>query len=106
MTQTINTLCTVDPRSSTMPNITSSPSDETVSLTTPVNLTCEAEGHPAPTYEWYRDGEIIPGEILSYLYIPEASPADRGYYTCKAINPEDTTESTPGLLAIPGNLHC
>ena len=71
-----------------------------------VNLTCIAEGHPAPTYEWKKDGGLIPGEQLSFLYIPEVMPADRGSYTCKAINNGGVIESLSASLFVPGNLIC
>ena len=71
-------------------------------LATAVNLTCTAEGHPAPRYEWYRDDELLPGESRFYLYIPEALPGHRGNYTCKATNNLGETESEPVRLDIQG----
>ena len=69
----------------------------------PIHLNCTAKGHPAPTYEWYKDGVLIPDEIESVLYIPEPSPEDRGNYTCKAINSEgETDQSDPAKLDIAG----
>ena len=86
----------------TVPEIKQPPSMSVASLLTPINLTCIAEGRPAPSYEWYRDGVVIPGEIRSFLYIPETSPQDRGSYYCKAINNINTTESKPASLLVPG----
>ena len=74
----------------------------TLNLIQPLNLTCEAVGYPPPTYQWYKDGEPIPGAKLPYLYVPEASPEDRGSYTCVASNDQDVEESSPGLVIIPG----
>ena len=76
--------------------------DTTAEIVHPVNLTCEAEGYPAPSYEWYLDGVLIPGEMLSYLYIPEAQPSDRGNYTCKASNDNGEIESHPALVNLTG----
>lgn len=84
--------------------ISDPPANMNANLTTAINLTCTAEGYPAPRYEWYRDDELLPGETLSYLYIPEALPGDRGNYTCKAINTEGVSESEPARLDIPGKL--
>ena len=80
------------------------PPESTVTrLGDPIYLNCTAEGHPAPTYEWYKDGVLIPNEIESVLYIPDPSPEDRGNYTCKAINSEGKTdESKPAKLDIAG----
>ena len=53
----------------TVPKIIQLPSMSVANLF--INLTCIAEGRPAPSYEWYRDGVLIPGEIRSFLYILE-----------------------------------
>ena len=87
-----------------VPTVVNPPIDMTAEIVHPVNLTCEAEGYPAPSYEWYLDGVLIPGEMLSYLYIPEAQPSDRGNYTCKAINYNGEIESPPALVNITGTI--
>ena len=61
-----------------------------------------AEGVPAPTYEWYNDGVLIPREARHTLNISEPSPSDRGNYTCKAINSKGVRVSEPAKLDIPG----
>ena len=86
------------------PEIKQPPANTTTDLATPINLTCTAEGHPAPTYEWYKDGVLIPGEIQSFLYISELLPKDRGNYTCKAINTLGNITSEQAELEIPGKL--
>ena len=86
----------------TPPDIRQPPENVTTALVSSVNLTCTAEGHPAPTYEWYKDGVLIRGEHLPFLYIPEVLPADRGSYTCKAINDRGETESLSASLDVPG----
>ena len=84
------------------PEIKQSPMNTTANLATLINLTCTAEGHPAPTYEWYKDGVLIPGEIQSFLYISELLPEDRGNYKCKAINSLGNMTSEQAKLEIPG----
>ena len=86
----------------TEPEIKQSPANTTTDLATPINLTCTAEGHPAPSYEWYKDGVLIPGEIQPFLYISEPLPEDRGNYTCKAINNLGNITSEQAQLEIPG----
>ena len=80
------------------------PSDTPAPLATALNLTCNATGNPPPTYSWYRDSRLIPGAVLPYLYIAEATPENRGYYRCEVMNNINSTQSTPGLVTIPGTL--
>ena len=82
------------------PEIRQPPESTTADLATAVNLTCTAEGYPAPIYEWYKDGALILEETRPILYIPEPSPSDRGNYTCKAINSKGETVSEPAKLDI------
>ena len=96
------------PSDEVQPPMISQPPDNAVTrLGDPIHLNCTAEGHPAPTYEWYKDGVLIPDKIESVLYIPETSPEDRGNYTCKAINSEgETDQSNPAKLDIAGIFFC
>ena len=84
------------------PQIKQPPANTTADLLTPINLTCTAEGHPTPTYEWYKDGVLIPEETRSFLFIPEPLPEDRGSYMCKAINNQGNITSKQAQLEIPG----
>ena len=67
-----------------------------------VNLTCEVSGDPLITYQWTRDGIVLPGEVLPYFLIQEVKPKHRGAYVCVATNGVNTTTSQPGLLTING----
>ena len=68
----------------------------------PINLTCIAEGHPTPTYKWYKDGVLVPDKIRSVLEIHEALPQDRGNYTCVAMNSLGNDTSQVAELDILG----
>ena len=68
----------------------------------PVNLTCLAEGHPPPSYQWFKDGVHINGETRSYLYISDAVPSSRGNYSCTASNSERVIMSDSVQLTIQG----
>ena len=94
----------VSPDISPLPNISNITTSRTTQtqLVSPVNLTCEATGTPPLTYRWYRDGQLLEGEIRPYLYIPEFSPEDRGNYSCEVINSEGKDESYGALLTIKG----
>lgn len=82
--------------------INNPPSDESPIIASALNLTCTAEGSPAPSYTWYKDGVLIPGETRSYLYISEVQPEDRGSYTCRAVNSLGEDSSAPASVNIPG----
>lgn len=88
------------------PTIRESPPNINADLIHAVNLTCSAEGSPATSYQWHKDGVAIPGETRAYLYIEETAPEDRGNYTCVASNTAGgRVESQPARLTIPGNNH-
>ncbi len=85
------------------PMIIQPPEDTITQLGDKIHLNCTADGYPPPTYQWYKDGVLIPDETESVLYILEPSPEDRGNYTCKAINSEgEIDESKPAELYIAG----
>lgn len=88
------------------PTLRIPPASIGVDLISPINLTCTADGTPAPTYQWFKDGAQIPGETKEFLYIEEAAPEDRGNYTCVAINRHGRIKSNPARITIPGVLIC
>ena len=78
------------------------PSDHIVSRGDPATLNCQAEGRPAPSIEWYKDGErvetdreeprshrtLLPTGALFFLRIfhGRRSKSDEGSYVCVARN--------------------
>uniref|UniRef100_A0A6Q2ZHD7 Roundabout, axon guidance receptor, homolog 1 (Drosophila) n=1 Tax=Esox lucius TaxID=8010 RepID=A0A6Q2ZHD7_ESOLU len=84
------------------PRIVEHPSDLIVSKGEPATLNCKAEGRPAPTVEWYKDGErvetdrdnprshrmLLPSGSLFFLRIVHGrrSKPDDGSYVCVARN--------------------
>ncbi|KAG7516824.1 roundabout-like 2-like isoform X2 [Solea senegalensis] len=84
------------------PRVVEHPSDLIVSKGEPATLNCKAEGRPAPTVEWYKDGErvetdrdnprshrmLLPSGSLFFLRIVHGrrSKPDDGSYVCVARN--------------------
>ena len=91
------------PSRSTKPRFLSSPeSVVTIEIGAPLNLSYTAQGHPTPSFEWYKDDVLLPGEFQPFLYIAEGLPEDRGNYSCKAINSEGVTQSSQIQINITG----
>ncbi|XP_056612872.1 roundabout homolog 2 isoform X1 [Triplophysa dalaica] len=98
------------------PRIVEDPSDLIVSKGEPATLNCKAEGRPAPTVEWYKDGEhvetdqddprshrmLLPSGSLFFLRIVHGrrSKPDEGVYTCVARNYLGETVSRNASLEV------
>ena len=72
----------------TIPTITIS-GDRTVLQGGIVDLTCFADGHPAPQVHWTRNGNTITNQ--SRLTISAATTEDSGEYECIGVNSHRTT---------------
>ena len=63
--------------------ITSSSGDVTADAGSEVTLTVTASGDPDDiTYEWKKNGVIIPGETSNTLILNDVTPFDIGQYEC------------------------
>ncbi|XP_078451083.1 roundabout homolog 1-like [Lampetra planeri] len=82
-----------------LPRITEHPSDLIVLRGEPATLNCKAEGRPAPTVEWYKDGErveigkddhrtLLHTGSLFFLRVQHTrrTKTDEGSYVCVARN--------------------
>ena len=83
-----------------VPRITGQPVDVTVDPGDPVTLSIVAEGTPAPTYQWYRNGTILAGKTAASLSIPSAAASDAGSYKVVAGNSAGSTESAPATISV------
>ena len=63
-------------------------------------ISCAAIGTPAPTYTWWKDGEIIPGATNTTLYFNALSREDEGTYTCVATNLVHSVRSLPAIVKV------
>jgi len=74
------------------PRITHEPVGATVAPGSPVTLTFEAAGLPAPTLTWYKDGVALPGTSAT-LSIASASAGDEATYHAEAVNSAGTART-------------
>lgn len=81
------------------PVITDQSTDTTVDEGDTVNLYVTATGVPDPTYQWYKDDEVIPGEVsdtLSFI----SDRLDVGTYKCIVTNEVGSDTSDDIILTI------
>ena len=51
---------------------------------TVLNLTCEADGHPSPQYQWFKNGKVISRK--NYIIIKKINSTETGDYRCQVNN--------------------
>ena len=67
-----------------------------------ITLWVTATGYPSLSYQWYKDGSLLSGEIGSSLMISSAEVSDGGDYTCEVTDESGTVVSdTMTILIIP-----
>lgn len=65
-----------------------------------VMLAVEAVGVPAPTYQWKKDGVVLPGERAASLTLSNLTFSAAGSYTVVVTNASGTVLSQPAVLAV------
>ncbi|KAM7033975.1 hemicentin-2 [Acridotheres tristis] len=86
----------------------SHPTEISITVGTPLELTCVVTGVPMPTVTWDKDGRLLAGPSLvlgneSTLHIESTEVADAGLYTCLATSPagEDSRNFHVSIQAPP-----
>ncbi|MCX5688965.1 MAG: immunoglobulin domain-containing protein [Planctomycetota bacterium] len=67
-------------------------------------LTVAAAGQPPLTYQWRRDGTVIPGATSEQLSLVSALPTQSGVYDCVVTGTCGSVSSDPATLAIAPNV--
>jgi hypothetical protein len=91
------TVSGADPRP---PEILTQPADTTRLEGLPVQLSVAADGDPAPTFQWYKNGRLISGATTNSLSFPAVTLADTGAYTVEVTNAYGSVGSDPAGLTV------
>lgn len=76
------------------------PESQTVPAGTRVRLRVRASGTAPLTYQWFRDGELIPGASTAHLERAVFGEAETGEYRVEITNPAGTVVSRRARLAV------
>ncbi|NXQ13942.1 MALT1 protein, partial [Peucedramus taeniatus] len=68
------------------PVIVLNPREQRVEVGQPLQLQCAAMGVPAPSYQWYRNGNLLEQQKRKKLWITHTKLSDSGTYLCCASN--------------------
>jgi pectin methylesterase-like acyl-CoA thioesterase len=93
------------------PNLLTNPASQSIAGGGTIQLAAFATGIPSPSYQWYQNGNLLPGQTGATLTIASANVTNAGSYSVVASNIVGTVTSTsvnvtvgntaPSLAAIP-----
>ncbi len=84
----------------TAPTISSQPSPLTVNVGAPASFTVTANGTTPLSYEWSKDGTVIPAATTQTLLFPNVILSDAGIYVVKVSNSAGSISSTSAKLTV------
>ena len=87
-------------RLSHLPRITTAPGSLTVVQKRAATLSVEVASPDPVTFQWYSNGEAIPGATADKLRLAAVTPADAGQYTVTVSNWVGEVTSAPAMLAV------
>lgn len=88
------------------PKILAGPQNVSVAVGASVTLDVRASGSGVADYQWYRDGQMVPGATAASYTIAGVSLSDAGRYSVSISDIYGSTTSLPAIVAvtIPGKL--
>ncbi|HZX95006.1 MAG TPA: immunoglobulin domain-containing protein, partial [Myxococcales bacterium] len=92
-TATASAGLTVSAGSATSPAISSQPAALTVAAGGNASFTVAATGNGTVTYQWRKDGVVLPGATQATLSFTAVTPANAGVYDCVVTNTLGATSS-------------
>jgi sugar lactone lactonase YvrE len=87
------------------PTINRQPQSHTIALGGTVALTVEANGNPAPTFQWTKDGAVLAGATNATLLITGAAAANAGDYACIVTNVAGSVTSAAATPKLSSNVN-
>lgn len=94
-----NARLTVTPKA-VVPTIKTQPANVTVTVGQSASFSVVAEGTPAPTYQWRKDGVAIAGATGASLNIADAQSFNAGSYTVVVTNSAGSVTSSAATLTV------
>jgi hypothetical protein len=82
------------------PVITTQPASQTVATGSNVTFAIAADGSPAPTYQWQKNGMNIGGATNDSYTMAAVVAGDAGSYTAVATNSLGSVSSAAALLVV------
>lgn len=103
MSEAVRVLVTDD--QTIVPNdlqITTHPQSDQVNYNERIMLHAQAQTTIGvkPSYQWYKDGKVIPGATSDVLVIEHAKPSDAGQYKAVITAAERTIETNPAVITM------
>ncbi len=86
--------------SGTAPAITAQPTNISTAFGSSVTFSVTATGSQPLYYQWYKDGEEMPGANLSYIYLSSVTNTDAGIYAVIISNEIDQVISSNATLVV------
>ncbi|MEO6001688.1 MAG: immunoglobulin domain-containing protein [Opitutus sp.] len=80
--------------------ITLQPQSQTVSPGSTVAFAVTVNGATLPTFQWLKDGDLLPGATNATLVVPQANGANAGTYVCTVTDLLGSTQSEPAQLTV------
>jgi hypothetical protein len=84
----------------TAPSFTTQPTTQTVTTGATVTFTASADGSPAPTLQWRKNGAAITGQSSATLTLTNVATTDAGSFTCVASKSAGTATSSAAVLTV------
>ena len=84
----------------TPPAFSLQPAAQTVSVGGTVSLLASATGTPAPSYQWSKNGVVLPGQNSATLTLANVNATAAGSYVCVATNAAGTATSSVAALTV------